>query len=56
MPQINLPPDTPWWFVGVLAFVLVIALAFRLVANSLLPRQSRDRLAWWKLWFSRPRK
>ncbi|MFF6945540.1 hypothetical protein [Streptomyces lavendulae] len=56
MPQINLPPNTPWWFVGLLALLLVLAFAFCLIAGSLMPRHSRDRLNWWKLWFNRPRK
>ncbi|MFD7738015.1 hypothetical protein ACIOJE_07205 [Kitasatospora sp. NPDC087861] len=56
MPQINLPPDTPWWFIAPLVLVLVVAVAVRMVAGAILPRQSRDRLSWWKLWFNRPRK
>ncbi|MFB7906375.1 hypothetical protein ACFC1T_08110 [Kitasatospora sp. NPDC056076] len=51
MPKINLPENTPWWVVGLLAFVLVLAYAVRIVANAILPRQSDHRLSWWREWW-----
>ncbi|MFB7376678.1 hypothetical protein ACFC6U_16700 [Kitasatospora purpeofusca] len=47
MPQITLPDDTPWWVVGLLAFLLVSAVAVGIVARATLPGQSGDRLTWW---------
>ncbi|MGW3232511.1 hypothetical protein [Kitasatospora sp. NPDC001095] len=51
MPQITLPDNTPWWAVGLLAFLLVFAVAVRIMAGAVLPRQSAHRLSWWREWW-----
>ncbi|MER5307498.1 hypothetical protein ABT034_06885 [Streptomyces sp. NPDC002773] len=36
--------------------VVLLAIAFKMVAGSVLPTQSRDRLHWWNGWWNRKNK
>ncbi|MFF4380854.1 hypothetical protein [Kitasatospora sp. NPDC001547] len=53
MPQINLPDGTPPWLAGVVAVVVALAVAIRLLAGAVLPKQSAHRLTWWREWWKR---